>query len=177
VYLYQQSFKLKFMKTKKSLMMLLFATMVLVSCTGRETEPEDTTKFSEKSIVGTWVTVNEDGTVGYYYDIKSDSHVHYVERANGNAYYKEDGYMYTSQDIEWKIAGDLKYIFDESAQIIRCTSGILWGFTVESFADFLGSDEAFRVERKGLDEAYLYDLSGWMKDAHVYRIKGTKTIK
>ncbi len=161
---------------KKNLFLLSFVlltmTILFTSC-GKETEPEDISKFSTKSIVGIWVAVDENNEILYYYDIKSDKHLEYVEYSGDAATYGDDGYMHISDKTVWKSKGDMVYIFDEKDQVIRITDGTLYGFDAKAIAELLGSDEIFDVQRLGLDEAFIYDKTGWLLDAHVYRIKGT----
>lgn len=171
---------------KKYLLLFLVLYVAAVCFTGctdstvaANDEPDDPTMFSKKSIVGIWVAIDSKSRVLYYYDIKSNSHLHYVEYDSSTdddawAYYGEDGYMHTTNNIEWNVKGDMTYNFDESEQVIRCTKGTLWGMSVSTLVFLLGSDEIFEVKRIGLDEGYIYDNTGYLKDAHVYRIKGTK---
>jgi len=155
---------------------LLFAVFSLCNCQKESTEPEveDPTKFSESSIVGIWAAVYSNGEVGYYYDIKSNYHLLYVERNEGYAYYK-DGNLHQTSNTQWGTAGDMEYLFDTDQQVIRCFSGYCWGFNVSLLVGLLGSNEIFQVNRIGLDEAWIYDNTEWLKDAHVYRIKNIVT--
>ena len=158
--------------------MFALCTMCILfySCS-KDITPDDPTKFSTKSIVGTWVAIGNDNEVLYYYDLKSDSRLLYVDPAftGGQAAYSSaDGCMHITKDMEWEQKGDVEYIFDEDKQVIRCTSGTLSGFNVEYIVGLLGSDEIFAVKRVGIDEGWIYDKTGWLKDAHVYRIKGIK---
>jgi len=162
---------------KKHILLLLSAVLCLCNCQQGKTDPEvdDPTKFSTSSIVGIWAAVYSDGEVAYYYDIRSDSHLLYVERNEGYAHY-QNGSLYQTTDVEWGTAGDMEYVFDTDHQTIRCLSGQCWGFSVSFLVGLLGSDVIFNVERIGLDEAWIYDnTGGWLKDAHVYRIKNTIT--
>lgn len=161
----------------KMLFVAAFIAVLLFSGCGERIKPDDITQFSTSSIVGVWVAIDEDnnGDILYYYDIKSNSHLLYVEQDAGDARYdKADGYMHCSADCQWYTAGDMTYTFDEKKQVIRCHTGDLWFFDVESIIQTLGSDEIFDVKRKGLDEAMIYDKTGWLLDAHVFRIKGVK---
>ena len=161
----------------KKYMFALCTMCVLFSSCSKDITPDDPTKFSTKSIVGTWVAIGNNNEVLYYYDIKSDSHLLYVDPAHtgGQATNSSaDGCMHITKDMEWKQKGDIEYTFDEDKQVIRCTSGTLSGFKVEYIVGLLGSDEIFAVKRVGIDEGWIYDKTGWLKDAHVYRIKGIK---
>jgi len=165
------------MKNKSFLIVLLIACSFCVSC-NTSNQPEDTTRFSTKSIVGTWVAIDSANyDVLYYYDIKDDSHLLYVDQicTNGDAKYSpSDCCMHTTKGKTWTPSGDLIYVFDEDNQVLRCTDGTLWGFDVSFIVGLLGSDEIFDVKRIGLDEAYIYDKTDWLLDAHIYRIKGVK---
>ena len=175
------------MKTKVLMLISCFACFLLSSCD--TTSPNDTTKFSTESIVGIWAMVDSVNNVGLYYDIKSDKHLLAVEKKKNAAeraiYNPSDGYLHVSSGVAWSQFGDLAYVFDESKQMIRCTSGTFYGMiTVEDLAAELGSDEVFEVKRLGLDEAYLYSkingktifdyITLKVYDAHVFRIKGIK---
>ncbi len=175
-------------------MLLIGSCLLFISCAKEDkgNVPEDPTKFTESSIIGIWVAVDSLGYVNYYYDIVSASNVKYCEASdsgssweyslmeglsinvNHSASYYKDGYLYTGKETEWEVAGDLGYYFDEKNQILHATGGSLWGFDVMFLSGLLGSDELFRVERIGIDEAYISDLTGWIKDAHVFRIKGER---
>lgn len=175
------------MKTKVLLALVCAMGIMFSSCD--KTSPDDTTRFTTESIIGTWVSVDSANNVGIYYDIKSDKHLLCVEKkknAEERAIYNPtDGYMHVSKGVAWTQFGDLAYIFDEDNQIIRCTSGTFYGMiTVEDLAAELGSDKVFDVKRLGLDEAYLYSnivkkkvfdyFTLTVYDAHVFRIKGIK---
>ena len=69
---------------------------------------------------------------------------------------------------------DANYIFDQEHQAIRCPSGKFMGFTLESTAELLGSDTIFYVKRKAIDEAVIFDNTGWIKSQYVVRVKGIK---
>lgn len=178
-----------FRKMKKKLWFLLVCITCTLLCSCNNTSPDDNTKFSTESIVGTWVMVDSANNVGLYYDIKSDKHLLCVEKKKNSEehaiYNPNDGYLHVSNGVAWSQFGDLAYTFDESKQMIRCTSGTFYGMiTVEDLAAELGSDEVFEVKRLGLDEAYLYSKINGKKiynyitltvyDAHVFRIKGIK---
>ena len=62
----------------------------------------------------------------------------------------------------------------EKYQAIRCPSGKIMGFTLESTADLLGSDTIFYVKRKAIDEAVIYDNTGFIQSQYVVRVKGIK---
>lgn len=175
------------MKTKVLLLFSCVACFIFSSCD--TTAPTDTTKFSTESIVGTWVCVDSANNVNLYYDIKSDKHLLCVEKKNNAAeraiYDPSDGYLHVSSGVAWSQFGDLAYVFDESKQMIRCTSGTFYGMIiVEDLVAELGSDEVFQVKRLGLDEAYLYSqingktifdfITLTVYDEHVFRIKGIK---
>ena len=89
-------------------------------------------------------------------------------------YRKSDGYLHIPVNSEWKSIIDANYIFDQEHQAIRCPSGKIMGFTLESTADLLGSDTIFYVKRKAIDEAVIYDNTGWIKSQYVVRVKGIK---
>lgn len=179
------------MKTKVLLALVCAMGIMFSSCntTSPDNTPDDTTKFSTESIIGTWVMVDSANNVGLYYDVKSNKHLLCVEKKHNAMeraiYNPSDGYLHVSSGVAWSQFGDLAYVFDESKQMIRSTSGTFYGtITVEDLAAELGSDEVFEVKRLGLDEAYLYSkINGktifdfftlTVHDAHVFRIKGIK---
>ncbi|MCQ2342587.1 MAG: hypothetical protein MJZ75_03720 [Paludibacteraceae bacterium] len=175
---------------------LIGSCLLFVSCTKEDkgNTPEDTTKFSKSSLIGKWAAVDDSlDYVNLYYDIVSESQVKYYDASdawtefgiddegdlhiggpNSTSYYR-DGYLYTSSNTEWELLGDVEYYFDEKEQIIHGSGGELLGFGVTFLTSLLGSDEIFRIERIGQDEAYIYDLTGLIDDAHIFRIKGVRT--
>lgn len=166
------------MKTKFFFALACAMCLVFTNCekTGPSISDDDVTKFNTNSIVGVWVAVDTNNEVEYYYDITSNRHLYYVDQifdVQGRAVYNpSDGYLHTTQTLEWNQSGDLTYTFDEAKQVIRCHTGTIWGFDAKAVISMLGSDEIFDTRRIGLNEGYIYDKTGWLKDAHVYRIKG-----
>ena len=112
----------------------------------------------------------------WYFDIKSDSKVQYVnvKGEDKGEYRKSDGYLHIPAKSEWRTLIDANYIFDQEHQAIRCPSGKIMGFTLESTAELLGSDTIFYVKRKAIDEAVIFDNTGWIKSQYVVRVKGIK---
>ena len=82
--------------------------------------------------------------------------------------------MHIPANSEWRTLVDATYIFDQQAQAIRCTKGTVLGFNLESVKDLLGSDTIFYVKRYGIDEAALFDNTGWIQSQYVVRVKGIK---
>ena len=191
-------------KTLPLLTVMMLITCVLFSSCGRKSDPElpvdDPTQFSRSSIVGIWACIGSSNTtydiltgeytydwdydpnaetydVYWYFDIQSNSRVKYInveEDEWRGEYRKSDGYLHISEDSEWSTMIDANYIFDVEHQAIRCTSGTVLGFKVESVEDFLGTDTIFYVKRYGLDEAAIIDNTGWIDDQYVVRVKGIK---
>ena len=134
-------------------------------------EQDDPTKFSTSSIVGIWACVGSDNAtydfmtgetyynwdydpnaetykVEWYFNIQSDSKVKYIvnddeEDYIAAEYRRSDGYLHIAEDSKWSPLVDANYIFDVEHQAIRCPSGKIMGFTLESTADLLGSDTIF----------------------------------
>ena len=183
----------------KTFVWLCLALFVCSACERETIKPDDPTKFSSSSIVGIWACIASDNLtydiftgqqsyhwdydpnaqtydVMWYFDIKNDSKVQYVN-VTGNdkgEYRKSDGYLHIPANSEWKTRVDANYIFDQEHQAIRCPSGKFMGFTLESTAEFLGSDTIFYVSRKAIDEAVLFDNTGYIKSQYVVRVKGIK---
>ena len=166
-------------------------------------EQDDPTKFSTSSIVGIWACVGSDNLlidiltgkryydwdydpnaetykVEWYFNIQSDSKVKYIENDDEEEdyiaaeYRRSDGYLHIAENSKWSTVVDANYIFDVEHQAIRCPSGKIMGFTLESTADLLGSDTIFYVNRHGLDEATIIDNTGFIKSQYVIRAKGIK---
>lgn len=179
--------------------MMCVTAALFTSCDPNEPKANDPTKFSTKSIVGIWACVASDNKtydfmtgeyeyswdydpdaemydVEWYFDIQSNSKVQYVELKSGKAaqYRKSDNYLHIAEDSQWKTVADANYIFDQERQVIRCTSGTFFGFSLESVEYFLGNDTIFRVQRKGLDEAIIFDNTGFIQSQYVFRAKGIK---
>jgi hypothetical protein len=89
-------------------------------------------------------------------------------------YRKSDGYLHIPANSHWGTLVDADYIFDEEHQAIRCPSGTIIGFKLESVADYLGNDTIFYVKRQSLDEAIIYDNTGFIQSQYVVRVKGIK---
>ena len=172
---------------------LVAAATLFTSCESSEVEEpsvttpqkEDLTKFSTSSIVGLWACVGSDykeydpdeGTykLYWYFNIQSDSKVQYINAIDTyGEYRKSDGYIHVAEGTKWSALVDANYIFDEQNQAIRCPSGTIHGFKVESLEELLGSDTVFYVKRYGLDEAQLFDNTGWIQDQYVIRAKGIR---
>ena len=163
-------------------------------------KPDDPTMFTSSSIVGIWACIASDNLtydlftgeqtyhwdydpnaqtydVLWYFDIKNDSKVQYVnvtKEENKGEYRKSDRYLHIPANSEWRTLIDANYIFDQEHQAIRCPSGKIMGFTLESTAELLGSDTIFYVKRKTIDEAVIFDNTGWIKSQYVVRVKGIK---
>lgn len=186
------------MKTK-TFVWLLVALFVCSSCERSSINPDDPTKFSSSSIVGIWACIASDNktydvlsgqtnyhwdydpdaqtyAVNWYFNIQSDSKVEYVNVTNAvpGEYRKSDGCLHIPANSKWASVIDANYIFDEGHQAIICPSGKVFGFTVESVADVLGSDTIFYVRRYAIDEAVIYDNTGFLKSQYVVRVKGIK---
>lgn len=185
------------MKTK-SFIWLFIAIFICSSCEHNAFEPDDPTHFSSSSIVGIWACIASDNktydfitgqtsyhwdydpnaqtyNVEWYFNIKSDSQVQYIEAANEEGEYrKSDGYLHIPANSGWQKKIDANYIFDEEHQAIRCPSGTVLGFKLESVADFLGHDTIFYVKRYAIDEAAIMDNTGLFKSQYVVRVKGIK---
>ena len=195
------------MKTKFFFALVCAASLIFASCSDKSAPEEpssvkqdDPTTFTSSSIVGIWACIASDNPtyeiftgqqsyhwdydpnaqtydVLWYFDIKSDSKVQYVEvieDENMGEYRKSDGYLHIPANSKWSTLIDANYIFDQEHQAIRCPSGKIMGFTLESTAEFLGSDTIFYVKRKAIDEAVIYDNTGWIKSQYVVRVKGIK---
>ena len=192
------------MKTKFFFALVCAASLIFASCSDKSApeepdsvKPDDPTMFTSSSIVGIWACIASDNLtydifigqqsyhwdydpnaqtydVLWYFDIKSDSKVQYVEvieDENMGEYRKSDGYLHIPANSKWSTLIDANYIFDQEHQAIRCPSGKIMGFTLEST---LGSDTIFYVKRKAIDEAVIYDNTGWIKSQYVVRVKGIK---
>ena len=165
----------------KTFVWLCLALFICSACERETIKPDDPTTFTSSSIVGIWACIASDNLtydiftgqqsyhwdydpnaqtydVLWYFDIKSDSKVQYVERTGETK----------------RTLVDANYIFDQEHQAIRCPSGKIMGFTLESTAEFLGSDTIFYVKRKAIDEAVIYDNTGYIKSQYVVRVKGIK---
>ena len=194
------------MKTKFFFALVCAASLIFASCSDKSApeepssvKPDDPTQFSSSSIVGIWACIASDNLtydiftgqqsyhwdydpnaqtydVLWYFDIKSDSKVQYVNgtEKNKGEYRKSDGYLHIPANSEWRTLIDANYIFDQEHQAIRCPSGKIMGFTLESTAELLGSDTIFYVKRKAIDEAVIYDNTGWIQSQYVVRVKGIK---
>ena len=187
------------MKTK-TFVWLCVALFICSGCERDKIKPDDPTKFSSSSIVGKWACIASDNLtydiftgqqsyhwdydpdaqtykVNWYFDIKSDSQVQYINAASeedSGEYRKSDGYLHVPANSEWRTLVDANYIFDQEHQAIRCPSGKIMGFYLESVADLLGNDTIFYVKRYALDEAVIYDNTGWIQSQYVVRVKGIK---
>ena len=178
------------------LLSLIGSCLLFVSCAkeDKSNAPDDPSKFSKSSLIGKWAAVDDSlGYVNCYYDIVSESQVKYYDASDAwtswsysligggdievyhSASYYKDGYLYTSSKTEWELLGDIEYRFDEKEQIIHGIGGDLMDFDVKFIIGLLGSDEIFQVKRIGQDEAYIYDLTGFIENAHIFRIKGERT--
>ena len=167
------------MKNFTTLMILILS---IVGCEPSQpvASPEDSTHFNEKSIIGTWVAMplDEDGgyDIPYIYQITKDT-IFYFDADYGYAEYNpSDQYTYCSNDSVWHLRGEVEYDYDEANQVVRGKSGWVSIIDVEWFIEYSGSDEIFATERIGLDEAYIWDRTGGLRDAHVFRTKGFKVI-
>jgi hypothetical protein len=100
--------------------------------------------------------------------------VNVSKKENRGEYRKSDRYLHIHANSEWRTLIDANYIFDQEHQAIRCPSGKIMGFTLESTAELLGSDTIFYVKRKAIDEAVIFDNTGWIKSQYVVRVKGIK---
>ena len=186
------------MKTK-TFVGLCLALFLCSACERETIKPDDPTQFSSSSIVGIWACIAAGNLTydiftgeqsyhwGYdpnaqtydvlwYFDIKSDSKVQYVECTGENQgeYRKSDGYLHIPAKSEWRTVVDANYIFAQEHQAIRCPSGRFKGITLESTAELLGSDTIFYVKRKAIDEAVIYDNTGFFLSQYVVRVKGIK---
>ena len=178
------------------------SALFITSCdnsTNQEPPVNDPTIFTRSSIVGVWACIASDnaaynvisGQMSYhwdydpnaqtydvlwYFDIKSDSKVQYVNviGQDEGEYRKSDGYLHIPVNSEWKSIIDANYIFDQEHQAIRCPSGKVMGFTLENTEEFLGTDTIFYVKRYGIDEAAIMDNTGWIQSQYVVRVKGIK---
>ena len=195
---------LKFITTMKtkSLLWLCLALFICSGCETDKPELDDPTKFSSSSIVGVWACIAtnnltydvlnaqvttcwdydpnaETYLVQWYFDIQNDSKVKYVnmpisDNARYGEYRKSDGYLHLQADSEWMTLVDADYVFDVEHQAIRCPSGSIMGYQVESVADWLGNDTIFYVKRNSIDEAIVYDNTGALQSQYVVRVKGIK---
>ena len=182
---------------------ILASVLFITSCdnnTNQEPPVNDPTIFTRSSIVGVWACIASDNAtydiisgqmnyywdydpnaqtyqVKWYFDIKDDSHVKYMNVMNDDVgeYRREDGYLHIHANSKWKNIVDANYIFDEELQAIRCPSGKILGFTMESVAMLLGTDIIYYVRRYALDEAVIYDNTGYIQSQYVVRVKGIKT--
>jgi len=183
----------------KSFTWLFVALLVCSSCERSNFKPDDPSKFSGSSIVGIWACIASDNLtydvftgeksyhwdydpnaqtydVYWYFNIKSDSKVEYVNVIDGSAgeYRRSDGCLHISPNSQWKSLIEANYIFDEEHQAIVCSSGKIMGFTLDPVSDLLGTDTIFYVRRYALDEAVIYDNTGLFKSQYVFRVKGIK---
>ena len=184
----------------KTFAWLCLVLVLCSSCEGEKISPDDPSKFSTSSIVGIWACIATNNLtydmftgkqtyywdydpnaqtyqVKWYFDIKDDSHVKYMNVMNDDVgeYRREDGYLHIHANSKWKNIVDANYIFDEELQAIRCPSGKILGFTMESVAMLLGTDIIYYVRRYALDEAVIYDNTGYIQSQYVIRVKGIKT--
>ena len=178
------------------------SALFITSCdnnTNQEPPVNDPTIFTRSSIVGVWACIASDHLtydmftgeqtyhwdydpnaqtydVLWYFDIKSDSKVQYVNviGEDKGEYRKSDGYLHIPVNSEWKNIIDANYIFDQEHQAIRCPSGKVMGFTLENTKEFLGTDTIFYVKRYGIDEAAIMDNTGLIQSQYVVRVKGIK---
>ena len=178
------------------------SALFITSCdnnTNQEPPVNDPTIFTRSSIVGVWACIASDHLtydmftgeqtyhwdydpnaqtydVLWYFDIKSDSKVQYVNviGQDKGEYRKSDGYLHIPVNSEWKNIIDANYIFDQEHQAIRCPSGKVMGFTLENTKEFLGTDTIFYVKRYGIDEAAIMDNTGLIQSQYVVRVKGIK---
>ena len=192
------------MKTKLFFTFVFAACLFVTSCTDKSSPeplptPDDPTRFNGTSIVGIWACIASDNAtydflsgqtryywnydpdapaynVNWYFNIKNNSRVEYVQAMYDNigVYRKEDGYLHISPNSEWRPLVDANYIFDEAHQAIRCPSGKVFGFTLESTATLLGHDTIFYVKRYDIDEAAIMDNTGMLQSQYVVRVKGIK---
>ena len=165
-----------------------------------KTASEDTTRFNGSSIVGLWACIASDNAtydiisgqtsyhwdydpnaqtydVYWYFNIKNNSQVQYINvesEADMGEYRKSDGYLHIAANSKWMTLVDANYIFEEKDQAIRCPSGKVLGFTLESVADILGTDTVFYVKRYGIDDAAIMDNTGFFQSQYVVRVKGIK---
>lgn len=187
------------MKTK-TFVWLCLALLICSGCESNKIRPDDPSQFSSSSIVGIWACIASDNLtydiftgkqsyhwdydpdaqtyeVKWYFNIKSDSYVEYMNmktKADIGEYRKSDGCLHIKPNSQWRNLIDANYIFDEEHQAIRCPSGKIMGFTLESVSELLGTDTIFYVKRKALDEAVIYDNTGWIQSQYVVRVKGIK---
>ena len=181
------------------------SALFITSCdnnTNQEPPVNDPTIFTRSSIVGVWACIASDNAtydiisgqmsyhwnydpeaetyeVPWYFDIKSDSKVQYInmpENGPAGEYRKSDGYLHLPANSAktWKTIIDANYIFDQEHQAIRCPSGKVMGFTLENTEELLGTDTIFYVKRYGIDEAAIMDNTGWIQSQYVVRVKGIK---
>ena len=193
------------MKTKFFFALVCATSLIFASCDDKSSPespatPEDTTLFNRSSIVGIWACIASDDLtydiftgqqsyhwnydpdaqtydVYWYFNIKDDSKVQYVEVEDDDAhgvYRKSDGYLHIPANSKWDPIIDANYIFEEEDQAIRCPSGKVMGFYLESTEEFLGTDTIFYVKRYGLNEAVLFDNTDWLQSQYVVRVKGIK---
>ena len=181
---------------------ILASVLFITSCdnnTNQEPPVNDPTIFTRSSIVGVWACIASDHLtydiftgeptyhwdydpnaqtydVLWYFDIKSDSKVQYVNviGQDKGEYRKSDGYLHIPVNSEWKSIIDANYIFDQEHQAIRCPSGKVMGFTLDNVEEFLGTDTIFYVKRYGIDEAAIMDNTGLIQSQYVVRVKGIK---
>lgn len=181
---------------------ILASVLFITSCdnnTNQEPPVNDPTIFTRSSIVGVWACIASDHLtydiftgeqtyhwdydpnaqtydVLWYFDIKSDSKVQYVNviGQDKGEYRKSDGYLHIPVNSEWKSIIDANYIFDQEHQAIRCPSGKVMGFTLENTKELLGTDTIFYVKRYGIDEAAIMDNTGLIQSQYVVRVKGIK---
>jgi len=192
--------KTKFFFALACAMCIVFASCEKATPSEPPTSSQDTTLFTRNSIIGTWACIASDNAtydilsgqtsyhwnydpnatkydVYWYFDIKSDAQVQYIEgwdEEDFGEYRKSDGYLHLPANSEWRILIDANYIFDEKTQSIRCPSGKIFGFFCESVADVLGTDTIFFLRRYGKDKGVIMDNTGWLQSQYVVRVKGIK---
>ncbi len=133
----------------KTFVWLCLALFICSACERETIKPDDPTTFTSSSIVGIWACIASDNLtydlftgeqtyhwdydsnaqtydVLWYFDIKSDSKVQYVnvKGEDKGEYRKSDGYLHIPAKSEWRTLVDANYIFDQEHQAIRCPCGI-----------------------------------------------------
>ena len=189
------------MKTKFFFALVCATCLLVTSCTDTSSpeplpKPDDPTRFNGSSIVGVWACIATDNAaydiishetlyswdydpdaetydVMWYFDIKNDSQVKYVNVKNPNdkgEYRKSDQCLHVPANVQWATLVDAKYEFDEVHQSIRCFGGKFLGFYLESVESVLGNDTIYYVRRYGLDEAAIMDNTGFFQSQYVVRV-------
>ncbi|MBR1716900.1 MAG: hypothetical protein IJ718_04685 [Paludibacteraceae bacterium] len=178
------------MKTKVLFFVVCSVMFFMAGCSPKSS-PENPTQNNSESIIGIWVIVDSINQVSGYYDILDESHCQYVAASyfyvsigqvsdtiknyEGDAIYNpNDGCMHTTEIFKWNQDGDFTYLYDKEKQVFKIIDGTFLGFSCKTIISMIGSDEIFDVNRIGVNEAFLLDKTGFIKNQHIYRVNGIK---